>query len=131
MLTVHRAKGLEFGIVYLPFLWDRGFSDDRQGPVVFHDDDGERVLDVSLEGPGYDDDRAAGCSEERGEDLRLLYVALTRARHQAVVWWCADLGRAQLRARTPGLRPRRRRHDPATGWTRRRATPRPRRFCAR
>ena len=25
--------------------------------------------------------------EERGEDLRLLYVALTRARHQAVLWW--------------------------------------------
>ena len=25
--------------------------------------------------------------EERGEDLRLLYVALTRAQHQAVLWW--------------------------------------------
>nr|MDQ3643671.1 exodeoxyribonuclease V [Actinomycetota bacterium] len=25
--------------------------------------------------------------ESRGEDLRLAYVALTRARHQAVVWW--------------------------------------------
>ena len=25
--------------------------------------------------------------EGRGEDLRLLYVALTRARHQAVLWW--------------------------------------------
>ncbi len=28
--------------------------------------------------------------EQRGEDLRLAYVALTRARHQAVVWWAGS-----------------------------------------
>jgi len=26
-------------------------------------------------------------AEEQGEGLRLLYVALTRAQHQAVLWW--------------------------------------------
>ena len=30
--------------------------------------------------------------EERGEELRLAYVALTRARHQAVVWWATSFG---------------------------------------
>jgi exodeoxyribonuclease V beta subunit len=29
-------------------------------------------------------------TEARGEELRLLYVALTRAKHQAVVWWAAS-----------------------------------------
>ena len=29
--------------------------------------------------------------EGRGEDLRLLYVALTRARHQAVLWWAGAM----------------------------------------
>ena len=28
--------------------------------------------------------------EQRGEDLRLAYVALTRAKHQAVVWWAGS-----------------------------------------
>ena len=28
--------------------------------------------------------------EQRGEDLRLAYVALTRAKHQAVIWWAAS-----------------------------------------
>ena len=30
---------------------------------------------------------SAAHDEQRGEDLRLLYVALTRARHRVVVWW--------------------------------------------
>jgi exodeoxyribonuclease V beta subunit len=58
--------------------------------VVFHDDDGKRTLDVSLEGTGYQDHRARQLSEERGEELRLLYVALTRAKHQVVLWWAAS-----------------------------------------
>jgi exodeoxyribonuclease V beta subunit len=30
-------------------------------------------------------------AEERGEDLRLTYVALTRAEHQAIVWWAGSV----------------------------------------
>jgi len=35
---------------------------------------------------------AAHVAEQRGEELRLAYVAITRARHQVVVWWARGYG---------------------------------------
>ncbi|WP_218602241.1 UvrD-helicase domain-containing protein [Pseudonocardia abyssalis] len=86
IITVHRSKGLEFPVVHVPFAWDR-FVGDPQFPLL-HDERGARVLDVG--GPT-GESWAAHCdrhrAEEAGEDLRLLYVALTRARSQVVTWW--------------------------------------------
>ncbi len=89
VLTVHRSKGLEFAVVYCPFLWDSRWAPDRSQPITFHDPQrGEsRALDVGLEGAEYQRHLAQHNAEERGEELRLAYVALTRARHQAVIWW--------------------------------------------
>lgn len=94
VLTVHRSKGLEFPIVYCPSLWDPSWIGEEDEPVFFHDPAAadERTLDVGLEGPEFMDHRRAYVAEERGEDLRLMYVALTRARHQAVVWWAGAYG---------------------------------------
>jgi exodeoxyribonuclease V beta subunit len=96
VLTVHRSKGLEFPIVYCPFLAEPGWFPTGV-PVYFHDPDAneERAIDVGLKGRGFEDHERLHRHEERGEDLRLMYVALTRARHQATVWWagvwnCAD-----------------------------------------
>ncbi|WP_265520223.1 UvrD-helicase domain-containing protein [Oerskovia flava] len=87
VVTVHGAKGLEFGVVYVPFGWDR-YEPDDQELFTFHDDHGQRVLHVGGVGsPGFVDARLRSRDEELGEDLRLLYVALTRARHQVVVHW--------------------------------------------
>jgi exodeoxyribonuclease V beta subunit len=88
VLTVHRSKGLEFPIVYYPHLWEPGYIPPGL-PVAYHDPDAgdRRTIDVGLEGPDFDRHKQQHLVEERGEDLRLAYVALTRAKHQAIVWW--------------------------------------------
>ncbi len=91
ILTIHRSKGLEFPIVFCPFLWSPGRSPSENEPVFFHDGalGDKRTIDVGLEGPGFKAHSQQHQVEERGEDLRLLYVALTRAKHQAVIWWAS------------------------------------------
>ena len=93
ILTVHRSKGLEFPIVYLPEAWDRHASGSDEGRILrLHEptavSHGECVLDVGgRHGPGRPERFARYRDEESGEDLRLLYVALTRAKCQVVTWW--------------------------------------------
>jgi len=96
IMTVWKAKGLEFPVVCLPGLWRLG---KRQRPALVYTEPrtGHRMCDVSNGAP-WPDDAAAGQrrgltdAEEAGERLRLLYVALTRARHQTVVWWANAQG---------------------------------------
>ena len=92
VLTIHRSKGLEFGVVYVPYLWEPSWVDEKPIPIVFHDPDQgfARTIDVGLAGPDYKRHKDQHVSEQRGEDLRLAYVALTRAKHQAVVWWAGS-----------------------------------------
>ncbi|WP_152360649.1 UvrD-helicase domain-containing protein [Microlunatus speluncae] len=99
ILTVHRSKGLEFPIVYLPEAWDRYVGDDEGQVLQLHqelaDDDHEgstgrlrAVLDVGgLTGPGRTERLAQARREDGGDDLRLLYVAATRAKCQLITWW--------------------------------------------
>jgi exodeoxyribonuclease V beta subunit len=91
--TIHGAKGLEFPIVLLPAAWDAPMVRDEDIPV-FHDEDGRRAIGVGNGDPRELDGRPARARQARlakaerdDEELRLLYVALTRAEHQVVVWW--------------------------------------------
>ena len=92
IVTVHASKGLEFPVVYLPFGWD---STTFSSPATLrlHDTDRQRVLDVGGKGgPGWDARKRQAEAEDDGEELRLLYVAVTRAQCQVVAWWAPSSG---------------------------------------
>ncbi len=117
MLTIHRSKGLEFPVVYLPFLWEPGYIPRGAHPVFFHDPEAgdERTIDVGLQGIGFWRHQQQYLLEQRGEDLRLAYVALTRARHQAVVWWAGSWDSRNSPVRAAAVRAGRRGDGRAPG----------------
>ena len=85
VLTMHGSKGLEFPVVYLPFPADR-FERSEAVPR-FHLEE-RRVIDVSgKDGPTLTHSQRRASEEDAGDDLRLLYVAMTRAQSQLVTWW--------------------------------------------
>lgn len=90
VVTMHRSKGLEYPIVFLPYLWDgrllRGRDVEYQ-PIRFHRP-GESVVTTDLRGrAGADPASAAAALRELQEERqRLLYVALTRAIHRVVLY---------------------------------------------
>ncbi|CAA9379209.1 MAG: Exodeoxyribonuclease V beta chain [uncultured Nocardioides sp.] len=88
LVTIHGSKGLQYPVVYLPTLWDKYVGNDPDIPL-FHDDEGRRCRDVGGPGPFHRDAVARHRREDAGESLRLLYVALTRAQSQVVVWYAA------------------------------------------
>ncbi|MGB8406547.1 MAG: UvrD-helicase domain-containing protein [Mycobacterium sp.] len=86
IMTVWRSKGLQFPVVYLPFGFNRNIQTDMV--LRYHDDAGTRCLHVGGDGAT---DRAEveeqALAEIAGENVRLTYVALTRAQSQVVAWW--------------------------------------------
>ena len=89
IVTIHKSKGLEYPLVWLPFIarfrkQDQAFYHDRETFAA--------VLDLCQDEASLELAEA----ERLAEDLRLLYVALTRA-----VWHCS-LGVAPLSSRKSG-----------------------------
>jgi exodeoxyribonuclease V beta subunit len=83
--TVHQSKGLQYPVVHLPFV---AMNYVRTVDVArYHDGSGTRMLDVSGGGATWGSHAEAHLHEEAGEELRDLYVALTRAQSQVVTWW--------------------------------------------
>jgi exodeoxyribonuclease V beta subunit len=87
LVTIHKSKGLDYNIVFCPFTYGGSLSRDRE--ITFHSD-GKRVLDLNgAENPAHS---AQSMRENLAENLRLFYVALTRARHRCYLVWGAFKG---------------------------------------
>ncbi|MBA2495831.1 MAG: UvrD-helicase domain-containing protein, partial [Acidimicrobiia bacterium] len=84
--TIHGAKGLEFPVVLLPSLWEAPWTPDDELPV-YHDPERGRSIGVGGVGAVHGEQVERAKRERDEEELRLLYVALTRARHRVVAWW--------------------------------------------
>lgn len=79
VVTVHKSKGLEYPVVCLPFAAaHRKVDPSRTAFVHLLDEAGQRRLVLDLSDPEV---KEAADRDRLREDLRLLYVALTRARH--------------------------------------------------
>jgi len=87
IVTIHKSKGLEYPIVFCPTLWLKAELSGKQ-ELLFHDRDSDNSLTFDLRGKsGGAEQHAAWQSEETiAEELRLLYVAITRARNRCYIY---------------------------------------------
>ena len=92
IMTVFVAKGLEFPVVCVPTMWRSGLTTARE--VVYQDPlTGIRSFDIANRADWPSAAEAAKKARllptprHSAKSLRLLYVALTRAEHQTLLWW--------------------------------------------
>ncbi|MGF1703264.1 exodeoxyribonuclease V subunit beta [Photobacterium makurazakiensis] len=102
IVTIHKSKGLEYDLVFLPFVC----SYREAGTALFHDEQTQQaVLDIAAA----EESMELAEKERLAEDLRLIYVALTRA-----VYGCylgmSPVRKGLSRKEPTGL------HQSAIGW---------------
>ena len=100
IMTVHKSKGLEFPIVFIPFQWEIG----KGSKELWVDAKGDlcqmKVALISnskkLEKTAYAEEREEEQAKAFLDDLNVLYVALTRAAQQLYVYTQAPSGEGKL-----------------------------------
>lgn len=90
IVTIHKSKGLEYPVVFCPFLWNaaRGGRPDGLTGKAYHDEHGRTIIDYGHEFRDKSTQKNVKLRlklEESAETLRLVYVALTRAVHRCVI----------------------------------------------
>jgi len=118
IMTVYVSKGLQYPVVYLPFAFNRNIR--TNDAVLFHDG-AQRCLHIGgASSPDCAEVTKLGKREAASDDVRLTYVALTRAQSQVVAWWAPSWDEPNgglsrlLRGRAPGDPVVPDRCDPAT-----------------
>ncbi len=91
IITMHSSKGLQFPVVFCPFLWVGLDAAKVDPPHVYHHEN-QRWVDFA----GADPQAPERVLKERiSEQMRLAYVALTRAQYRCYIGW-APYNKQQL-----------------------------------
>lgn len=96
VMSIHKSKGLEFPVVFLARCGKRMNTQNQNGALVLHTDcpiglkyaDAEKkiVYDTPLRQAA----KIAIAQDELSEEIRILYVALTRAKERIIITGCVD-----------------------------------------
>ncbi len=87
IVTIHKSKGLEYPIVFCPFAWSGSRIKGSKDIFMFHDEADDMRLTLDLGSGERDRNRVFAEKELLAENLRLLYVALTRAKNRCYMVW--------------------------------------------
>lgn len=110
IMSIHKSKGLEFPVVILAGLGQQFNLADSKDPMLFHRDLGLGPRYINPENRTITDTVARAILrrkirlESLSEEMRILYVAMTRAEARLIIYGtCADLGkRCRKWCQTPG-----------------------------
>jgi len=95
IVTVHKSKGLQYPVVFVPFCWDSALTEQKAAPMAeCHDQEGALVVDLGSD--ALNEHRLRQRRETLAEELRLFYVAVTRAENRCLLFW----GRVNSRSRS-------------------------------
>ncbi|OSI08206.1 exodeoxyribonuclease V subunit beta [Neisseria animaloris] len=88
IVTMHAAKGLQYPLVYCPFVWDAADNKPAEWQILHQNRQAILLAKHQLDNT----DTELLADEELAERLRLLYVALTRAEEQLNIYaaYCND-----------------------------------------
>jgi exodeoxyribonuclease V beta subunit len=88
IVTIHKSKGLEYQVVFCPYGWEGSLVKDPE--IIFHQqnaDGGDTGLTLDLGSDSRTSNLMQAQNELLAENIRLLYVALTRAKSKCYLVW--------------------------------------------
>lgn len=87
VVTIHKSKGLEYPVVFCPFVWEGAKNVSKNDALTCHGGDENSFLLCDLGLPHQALHELRAYREGLAERVRLLYVALTRAKHRCYLVW--------------------------------------------
>jgi exodeoxyribonuclease V beta subunit len=91
LVTMHRSKGLEYPIVFCPCLWQDDDHLAKEQSLITCHKDGRMIADLGSQ--HFEEHRKQAKFEQDAENLRVLYVAVTRAKYRCYLVWADVRGK--------------------------------------